>query len=371
MRHVDIAIRALGGVCRQAIMQQLVYPTMNRMPLKRAPPDAHMSAMVVEEGLPCLTQLAIWSALLLGVAGTVLGAAGLASSQQNKGILEEYVYSPPAAPPSSLLGADHCLDAVFGDLKAREVLLWPPAPAGGAASGVSWVSPDVYVVKGGQTTAQAQRVGNQGVGNLLQLLKGINTFLPSFTPSAVLSGEVTAIYTPSPVSAPPSNAGLMPFSVGYTQPDANVGAVTIAARLYLAATTTTAIAPKMINFKVTEQLPSLLGVRKFESYQSDSKTPQVNLYLEFDISYTSLDGSSGEHMQIKSHFPYSIRLSGRRLPNGKVLHGVKLQPQPGAEDLLVSVGSNGTYAVEARLLSDNLPTFYWELEEDARCGLVG
>lgn len=357
-------------MCRQAIMQQLVYPTMNRMPLKRAPPDAHMSAMVVEEGLPCLTQLAIWSALLLGVAGTVLGAAGLVSSQQNKGILEEYVYSPPAAPPSIVLGGDHCLGSVFADLKTREVQLWPPAPPGGAASGVSWVSPDVYVVEGGLTTAQAQRVGQQGVANLLQLLKGINTFLPSFNPTAVLGGEVTAMYTPSPVNAPPSTAGLMPFSFGFTMTHTTFGTVNIEARLYLAATTTTAIARKMINFKVTEQLPSLLGVRKFESYQSDTEMPLVNLYLEFDISYTLVDGPPVEHTQIKSYFPYFIRLSGRRLPNGKVLHGVKLQPQPGAEDLLVSVGTNDTY-VKADLLSDKLPTFYWELEEDARCGLVG
>ena len=355
-------------------MQPLVHPTMDRVPLKGGPPGAPVSAVVVEEGLPCLTQLAIWSALLLGVAGTALGAAGFAFSQQNKGLIEEYVYSPPAAPPSSLLGGDHCLESVFMDLKAREVQLWTPAPAGGAASGVSWVSPVVYVVEGGQTTTQAQRVSQQGVGNLLQLLKSINTFLPSFTPSSVLSGEVTALYTPTAVNAPPSTTGKMAFPLGFTQLTSAIAVnpgipVTLAARLYLAPTVTEIATPTVIDFTVQEQLQSALGVRKIESYKSGKTTPTVNLYLEVDATWSE-SGISMEIAAFKTKWPYSIQLSGRRLPNGKILHGVKLQPMDIVEEVKVT-GSGSEVRVEKDLLAANLPSFYWELEEEARCGLAG
>lgn len=347
-------------------MQPLVHPTMDRVPLKHGPHGAPMSAVVVEEGLPCLTQLAIWSALLLGVAGTALGAAGFAFSQQNKGLIEEYVYSPPAAPPSSVLGGDHCLESVFMDLKGREVQLWTPAPAGGAASGVSWPSPVVYVIEGGRPTAQAERLGQQNVGDLLAILRSMNTFMPSFTPSSVLGGKATVLYTPAPVAVAASITGKTPLSFAHTQTPVSGGMtgipITITGRLYLSLAAVSDVEPVLLTFQVHEEIPSMLGVRKIVSYSAAGTYPTISMLTKLSTSY--LFNGVQTTTEVDMTVVYEVQLSGRRLANGKFLHGVYLVPQ-----------SATTLQIEAETIAfgglTKLPSFYWELEEDARCGLVG
>ena len=66
------------------------------------------SVMVVDEGMPCGTTIAIWAGLLLGALGTGFGAAGYAFSMENKDKIAEMHAPPPPAPASLNLGELPC-----------------------------------------------------------------------------------------------------------------------------------------------------------------------------------------------------------------------------------------------------------------------
>lgn len=363
-------------------MQQLLPSPNRRFKADQLQPP--MTSVMVEEGLPCLTQLAIWSALLLGIAGTALGAASFASSQQNNGLIKDYIYSPPSAPPAAVVGDQYCLEAVFANLRSREVPLWTDRPTGSAVS----VPPVVYSVAGSQTTAQATTLDASKVSNLLQLLQGLHNFLPVFSPTAVLGGVVTAFYTQATSLAPtsPTSKLLTAFtstqttSTTETPPSAHV---TVAGSLYLTPAAFTALGPTLIGYKVLEAEPSSAGVRKIVSYQPDTSKslPQVELYLTLNVASSTGNTVSTTATNQAQSVTYDFKLSGRLLSNGKILHMITLEPSKSQSFSVTATHTPSATAaeptpttttptLEVHNVLEHLPTLYWELEEDASCGLV-
>lgn len=352
-----------------------LMPNQEFKSLKADQTRVPMTAVVVEEGLSCLTQLAIWSALLLGVAGTALGAASFASSQQNNGLIKDYIYSPPSAPPATVVGDQYCLEAVFADLRSRDVQLWTARSAG---SGVA-TAPVVYSVAPGDTTAQATTLGAPKVSNLLQLLGRLNNFLPVFSPNAVLGGVVTVAYTQagSELSTSLSDKLLTSFTLQQTTGSDETpsdAAVTVAGSLYLTPATVSTSASTIIGFRVNEGVPSLTGHRKLTSYQSDTSRdlPQVKLYLTLEV--TSIDGATGTVTTTPLHqhqsVTYDFKLSGRLLPNGKILHMITLEPNKAQTFSATTTFASSDNPIAVHNVLTKLPTLYWELEEDASCELV-
>jgi len=86
------------------------------------------SVMVVDEGMPCGTTIAIWAGLLLGALGTGFGAAGYAFSMENKDKIAEMHAPPPPAPASLNLGNLACAEQIFGGANTPKGTLYPDSP---------------------------------------------------------------------------------------------------------------------------------------------------------------------------------------------------------------------------------------------------